>query len=177
MSAPERFIPLEDLLRPAPALVPAPVRAPYPEADSEPASELANEVPPADPRGDGDGDAAAQERAVLREVRLFGARLADALDERLARLLAGLASDVLVRELRTAPADLAALVARIAAEATAPPLRVRVAPGDREAAAACGVPVEPDPALAPGDAIVDFADGAIDARLGVRLAALLEALR
>jgi flagellar biosynthesis/type III secretory pathway protein FliH len=165
MSAADSFIALEDALFPTPAPS-APPRA-------EGASEVQDlpEVQVRDEAGD------VHERAVLREVRLFAARLADALDERLARLLAGIASDVLVRELRTAPADLAALVARIAAESAAPPLRIRVAPAECDRAAMCGLPVDSDPTLAPGDAVVAFADGEIDARLGVRLAALLEALR
>lgn len=115
--------------------------------------------------------------AALRDLRLFRARVADGLDARVARLLVALAGEVLVRELRLAPVALAALVARIANERQADPLRVAVAPQDRAALAHAGFPVDVDATLAPGDAIVIFAEGEIDARLGVRLARVLEELR
>lgn len=117
-------------------------------------------------------------RDVLREARLFRARLADAFDDAAARLLRDLGSDVLARELRLAPCDLAAIVQRIAVRV--PVLRVRVSAADL----ACGVslargfdvPVAEDPALRDGDAIVELSGGgALDARLGVRLATVLEA--
>jgi flagellar biosynthesis/type III secretory pathway protein FliH len=153
MSAAEPFVPLADLLR-APA-----VRESLPPA-AEPA-------PPVVP----------ERAAAIREARLFCARLADALDARLARLLAAIASEILMRELRAAPVDLAALVTRIVAEHTAPPLAIRVAPIDRDALAGCDVRVIEDTALESGDAVVVFAAGEIDARLGVRLAAVLEGLQ
>jgi flagellar biosynthesis/type III secretory pathway protein FliH len=101
---------------------------------------------------------------------LFRARLADAFDAALARLLRELATDVLARELRMAPCDLAALVARLCAQA--PGVRVRVAPSD--ISAEFGLPCVADPALESGDAILEVDGGVIDARLGVRLALLLE---
>ena len=115
--------------------------------------------------------------AAVREARIFRARLADAFDDAAARLLRELAADVLARELRLAPCDLAAIVRRIAERV--PAVRVRVAGCD----AARGVPlprgcealVVEDPALARGDAIVELDGGALDARLGVRLARVLEA--
>jgi flagellar assembly protein FliH len=107
----------------------------------------------------------------LREARLFRARLADALDESSARLLRELACDVLARELRSAPCDLDALMRRVSERV--PVVRVRVAASDL--GALTGVPVVADPALRAGDAIVELAGGALDARLGVRLAAVLEA--
>jgi hypothetical protein len=115
--------------------------------------------------------------AAVREARLFRARLTDAFDDAAARLLRELAADVLARELRLAPCDLAAIVRRIAERV--PVVRVRVAACD----AARGVPlphgcdalVVADPALARGDAIVELDGGALDARLGVRLALVLEA--
>jgi hypothetical protein len=121
--------------------------------------------------------------AALRDARLFRARLADAFDDAATRLLRELASDVLARELRLAPCDLAELVRR--ARERLPVVRVRVAACDL---AACdvvrvaGMPsrdgdvaVVEDSALAGGDAIVELAGGALDARLGVRLATVLEA--
>jgi hypothetical protein len=127
-----------------------------------------------DLRGDDDDGVV----AVLREARLFRARLADAFDDAAARLLRELATGVLARELRLAPCDLAAIVRRIAERA--PALRVRVAAGDAPALAdalpgASDAAVVEDPALARGDAIVELAGGALDARLGVRLAIVLEA--
>ena len=107
----------------------------------------------------------------LRDARLFRARLADAFDDAVARLVRELATDVLARELRLAPVEIATLVRRVLERA--PVIRVRVAPAD--AGFVRGVPVLADPALAPGDAIVELGRGELDARLGVRLAAVLEA--
>ena len=123
-------------------------------------------------------------RDAVRDARLFRARLADAFDDAAARLLRELATDVLARELRLAPCDLAAIVRRAAERA--PVVCVRVAPGDVACAAhgqralVGGTPVGDisfvaDPALGPGDAIVELDGGALDVRLGVRLAAVLEA--
>jgi hypothetical protein len=117
---------------------------------------------------------AAEERDVeraLRDARLFGARLADAFDDAAARLVRELAAHVLARELRLAPCDLAALVRRV--RERAPIVRVRVAPSD--VACVRGVPVVADSELAAGDAVVELAGGALDARLGVRLAIVLQA--
>jgi hypothetical protein len=155
------FVSLADVLR-GPAPPPAPATAVA--ASEEPATARA-EVPPAS------GVAADELDAALRDARLFRARLADAFDEAAARLLRELAADVLARELRLAPCDVAHVVRRIAA--CAPAVRVRVAPGD--AAGISGIDVVADADLCAGDAIVELAGGALDARLGVRLAAVIEA--
>jgi len=115
--------------------------------------------------------------AAIREARLFRARLADALDAKLERLLAGIASEIVLRELRSAPAEIASIVAFIIQEYGAPPLCIRVAPADADALRPSDVRVVEDSTLDAGDAIVVFGTGEIDARLGVRLAAVLEALR
>jgi flagellar biosynthesis/type III secretory pathway protein FliH len=107
----------------------------------------------------------------LRDARLFRARLADAFDEAAARLLRELAADVLARELRLVPCELAAIVQRV--QRTAPVVVVRVAAHD--AAHITDVPVVVDETLEPGDAILEVVGGAVDARLGVRLAQVLEA--
>ena len=107
----------------------------------------------------------------LRDARLFRARLADAFADAAPRLLRELACEVLARELRLAPCDLAVLVRRVSERI--PVVRVRVAAPDL--GAVTGVPLVADPALAAGDAILEIAGGALDARLGVRLAAVLEA--
>ena len=110
--------------------------------------------------------------AALRDARLFRARLADAFDDAVARLLRELACEVLARELLLAPCDLAELVRR--AGERAPVVSVRVAACEA-AAQIAGVHVVADAALQRGDAIVELAGGALDARLGVRLATVLEA--
>jgi flagellar biosynthesis/type III secretory pathway protein FliH len=158
------FIALADLLRARVSRVPA-----EPPARAEPVVETAAHH---DAPNDGAGAAdAAEIAASLREARLFRARLADALDDAAGRLARDLAADVLARELRLAPCDLARIVQRVMAGA--PAVRVRVAPGD--AGRVTGIAVLADPALCAGDAIVEVAGGMLDARLGVRLAAVLEA--
>lgn len=117
-------------------------------------------------------------RETVRAARLFRARLADAFDDAAARLLRELACDVLARELRLAPCELSALVRR--ARERMPVVRVRVAVCDVARAGVpssndCDVEVIADSALAGGDAVVEVAGGAFDARLGVRLATVFEA--
>jgi flagellar biosynthesis/type III secretory pathway protein FliH len=166
MSAADAFIPLADLLRPL-----ARVDAAAPPAPAEPEAEPVAAPPVAEV------GAAPEMVQAIRDARLFRARLTDALDARLARVLAAIASEIVVRELRTAPADLAALVARIAAEHASAPLCIRVAPADRAALPDGDVAVIEDATLDAGDAIVALDAGDVDARIGVRLAAVLEALR
>jgi Flagellar assembly protein FliH len=115
---------------------------------------------------------------LARDVRVFRARLADAFDAACDTLLREFAYAVLGRELILAPPDIATIAARILTEhAGAFPLRLRVAPSDAVALARCAdtlPPIASDAELAPGDAILEFPGGSIDARLGIRLAALLE---
>jgi len=114
---------------------------------------------------------------LARDLRLFRARLADAFEAARAALLHELAYAVLGRELVLAPPQLATIAERIIAEhPAAQPVRIRVAPSEVGATAVhAGLPpLQADAALAPGDAIVEFATGHVDARLGLRLAALLE---
>ena len=165
------FVALADLLR-APAGSPRVVREDATPPDATAAVAKPQSAPAAADLGV-DGDVV----RILREARLFRARLADAFDDAVARLLRELASDVLARELRLAPCDVAAIVRRIVQ--SAPVLRVRVAAIDRARGVplprGCDVAVVEDPALAGGDAIVELAGGSLDARLGVRLATVLEA--
>ena len=107
----------------------------------------------------------------VRDALLFRAALADALDDAVARMLRDVAADVLARELRLAPCDIAAIVTRVRAQT--PVVRVRVAPDDD--ACRADLPVVVDAALAAGDAVVELDGGEVDARLGVRLACVLEA--
>ena len=160
MPAADGFLPLASWLAgplpgaPAPEPAPAALPPPEPADAAEPA-----EPPP--------------EAVVLRDVRLFRARLADAFAAAVPALVHELAYAVLGRELLLAPADIAEIAARIIAEhPAAQPIVVRHAPGD---AIDAGVPAVADASLAPGDLIVAFADGEVDARFGVRLAVALEA--
>ena len=150
------FISLAALLAPTRAVEPPPPAVaalePEPPASDETPEEIA---------------------AAIRDARLFRARLVDALRDARDTLLAALAADVVGRELRAAPCDLDALLQRCAA--LVPVVRVRVAPND--VAQVGSLPVVADETLQPGDAIVELAGGAIDARLGVRLATVLETLR
>ena len=115
---------------------------------------------------------------LARDVRVFRARLADAFDAARVELLREFAYAVLGRELMLRPPEIAAIAARLlAVQPGAQPLRLRVAPSDVAGLAGCAgalPPVASDAELAPGDAILEFAAGPLDARLGVRLAALLE---
>jgi hypothetical protein len=157
-AADSAFVSLADLLRPqatrenvAPPVVTLPVAMPAPLPD---VVELA------------------------RDVRVFRARLADAFDAACDALLREFAYAVLGRELILGPADIATIAARVLAEHPgAQPLRLRVAPADALTLAhdaGALPPIAGDAELAPGDAILEFAGGSIDARLGIRLAALLE---
>jgi hypothetical protein len=150
------FVSLADLLR-------------APRADAASAAPAAVCAPPADDR---DAPASREIVDAVREAKRFRARLADAFDAAAARLLRDLAGDVLARELRLAPCDLSALVARV--HARAPVVRVRVAPEDGPRVR--DVPVVVDETLRAGDAIVEVTGGGIDARLGVRLGIVLEAV-
>ena len=162
------FVPLADIVRP-PARMSVVPPAP-PPADRE-EQRQARDVS-ASPHEAGSHEAGSHEVLdVLREARLFRARVADALDAAVPRLLRDLAAAVLARELRLAPCDVDALVRD--AVATVPVVRVRVAPG--ASIALDGVAVVRDDALGTDDAIVELAGGEVDARLGVRLACVLEA--
>ncbi|MEA2787452.1 MAG: Flagellar assembly protein FliH [Candidatus Eremiobacteraeota bacterium] len=152
------FVSLADLLR-----------VPHTPPAADDAPELV--VPACEPSSRDDVRADDADGA-LRDARLFRARLADAFDDAAARLLRELACEVLARELRLAPCDLAELVRR--AGKRAPVVCVRVAACEA-AVEIAGVHVVADAELHAGDAIVEVAGGALDARLGVRLATVLEA--
>ncbi len=114
--------------------------------------------------------------AAIREARLFRAALSEALEAVVVELSRRLAVDVVGRELRLAPVDLATLARRLIDERMLEhPVRLRVAFADAEIA--CELPLIVDPALQAGDAVLECRGGAIDARLTVRLAAALAAVR
>lgn len=160
------FISLAERLR-APAPVPiadvacAPL-AIEPESCDEVASALIAHVP--------------EYAGAVSAARRFSAHLAATFDALLADLMRDLAASVLARELQLAPADVAAIAARLVRERSADgPVRVRVAPADRDAA--IGIATVVDPTLESGDVILECTHGGIDARLGVRLADALERVR
>lgn len=115
----------------------------------------------------------ADEFELARDVRVFRARIADAVDGAVETILTDIAVDVLARELRLAPADVDRIVnAALERFFGENPLRVRVHRDD-VARVSCAVPVTGDESLLPGDAVIELQNGSIDASLGVRLATLL----
>lgn len=109
----------------------------------------------------------------VNELARLRARAAEAYEVRVETMLADLATTVLARELSLAPADIADLVRRALSDfAASGPVAVRVSPEQADALSTT-VPVVADEALSVGDLIVDVQDGALDLRLGTRIAAIL----
>jgi hypothetical protein len=159
---PDGFVHLADYVRPC-----RPPAAPEGETESAPAN-AAPEI--ADDPYDGDLEQA------VGDVRRFRATLADALDVALERLLLEIACDVLARELRLGPAEVASVVARARERAAADePHAVRVHPDDAAALAACGCRIVADDRLRRGDVRLEVSSGSIDLTLGARLERVLEA--
>jgi hypothetical protein len=144
---------------------------------SEPPTEAFADAVPASPDSASEGGESVPEcpcRDALGAVRRFRASLADALDAARDTLLHDVACDVLGRELRLAPADIAAIVTRaLERYANDVPVRVRVHPSDVSFLADCTVNVAADSKLRPGDVAIDVRAGTIDASLGARLACAL----
>lgn len=112
---------------------------------------------------------------IVREMRLFRARLNELLEESLQSLCADIAAGVLARELQIAPADVAAIAERLATRfLDEQPVRVRVHP-DEVDLVNCGLPVTGDGRLHRGDAVLELRGGVVDASLGVRLQGVLDA--
>jgi flagellar biosynthesis/type III secretory pathway protein FliH len=105
----------------------------------------------------------------LADIRRFRAALADALDLRVEHLLGDIAASVLARELRVAPADLRAIVARELARSGELPLRIRAHPSECDALNGLDGAVVADPGLRRGDVAIDVRGGTIAATLGCRL--------
>jgi flagellar biosynthesis/type III secretory pathway protein FliH len=110
----------------------------------------------------------------LSAVRCFRAALVDALEVAVQSLLPAIACDVLGRELRIEPADLAAVVAeaveRFGREQV---LVIRAHSGEISALESLGVELAADDRLALGDAEIELRSGTVDMRLRARLEALL----
>ena len=117
------------------------------------------------------------ESVAAREIRLFMARVGEAIESATEMLRNDIAAEVVGRELQLAPSDVRAIVERtLKRYSLETPVRVRVHPGDL--AALDGVfPAVADAQLRRGDAVLELRDGTIDASLGVRLDAVLRALR
>lgn len=168
----ESFVPFGVLLRGGASTPIAAHREPSPPVDAA-AEACAAVVEAARSLEAVDRDAARlRTEAIVASFALLQAAAAEAYERGVVVLLARLAREVLGRELLLAPADLSALAAEMLAQARGDePVAVHVALG---CAAACrvDVPVVEDPALAPGDLVLAVRDGAVDARLSVRLAAL-----
>jgi flagellar biosynthesis/type III secretory pathway protein FliH len=147
---PEEFVPLETFLRPAPSEAKAPAVEP-------PVTVIPRDL-----------------EEVIRDARRFRAALADAVDIGVARLLPEIARGVLAREVRLAPADVAAVTAaaleRFAVEEI---LTLRAHPADAEALEDARIPVSPDDALLPGDVVLELRSGSIDLRMETRLSSIL----
>lgn len=110
------------------------------------------------------------------EVRLFYATLREVLDVCVRDCMERIAREVLAREMLLAPADIAAVTERTLRECERlAPVRVRVHPDDASRCNAGTLPVVEDPQLERGDVIVEVRDGAVDARLQMRLRSALEA--
>lgn len=113
---------------------------------------------------------------LVRDVRLFHARVREAVESASGALLADIAAGVLGRELQLAPCDLQAILAgALSRFATEDPVRVRVHPEDAAGMSWCGIPVLADARLRRGDAVIELRNGSLDASLGVRLASVLAA--
>jgi flagellar biosynthesis/type III secretory pathway protein FliH len=114
---------------------------------------------------------------MLRELRLFHARIIEGVDAAVETLAHDIASEVLGRELHLAHANIAAIVDRALRRYFADePLRVRVHP-DEAPMLSCALPVVADERLRSGDAVIELRCGSVDATLGVRLAAVMRGIR
>ncbi len=118
------------------------------------------------------------EIAAARDVRLFHARVEEAIESAVATLRCDIAAEVIGRELQLAPASIAEIVRRALWRFHAEsPVRVRVHPEDISALAEDGIQTVADSGLRRGDAVLELGAGTIDVTLGVRLDAVLRAYR
>ncbi|HET9393697.1 MAG TPA: FliH/SctL family protein [Candidatus Rubrimentiphilum sp.] len=133
--------------------------------------QLAAQAEPPEDDGVHDGDRI----AAAREVRLFMARVAEAVESATEMLRADIAAEIVGRELQLAPADLRSIVERtVRRYVLETPVRVRVHPDDLGAFDGT-VPAVADAQLRRGDAVLELRTGTIDASLGARLDAVLRA--
>jgi flagellar biosynthesis/type III secretory pathway protein FliH len=110
----------------------------------------------------------------LSAVRCFRAALADALEVAVQSLLPAIARDVLGRELRVEPADLAVVVAEAVERfGRDQVLVIRARSDEIGAMEPLGIELAADDRFARGDAEIELRTGTIDMRLHARLEALL----
>jgi flagellar biosynthesis/type III secretory pathway protein FliH len=158
--APERFRSLASMIRAAQPQDRAeePAQAEYPDA-AEP-----------------EGVALAEVGGMLRDVRLFRARVSELVDDTVEKLCCDVAAQVLARELHLAPSDVRKIVdAALRRYFGEEPLRIRAHPREAQSLE-CDIPVVADESLRSGDIIIELRNGTIDATLGVRLDAVLRSL-
>ncbi len=111
-----------------------------------------------------------------RDVRLFFAALADALDAVRSDLLRDLSVEVLGRELALEEVDVARIAQRLLEQFERDePLTMYAHADDVKALGDCGVPVHAAEGLRRGDVRLELRYGSIDASLGARLASVLRA--
>lgn len=166
LQTPERFRSLASTLLAA--------RTPAP---GEPALEIVQDLlePVDDEIDDAREDQDEDELELLREVRLFHARVIEAVEAAVETLVTDIAADVLGRELVLQPAEIETIVDRALQRfADEEPLRVRVHADDAPRLNGA-LPVVLDVGLRPGDAVIELRNGSVDASLGVRLAAVVRA--
>jgi flagellar biosynthesis/type III secretory pathway protein FliH len=122
-------------------------------------------------------EAADEGAQLMRDIRVFRARIAEGVEAALDVLLADIAADVLARELCLAPADVQKVVdCALARYQSEEPVRVRVH-CDEINSVGCTIPVIADPDLRTGDAVIELRSGTVQATLGIRLADVLAAAR
>jgi len=118
------------------------------------------------------------EVAAARDVRLFHARVEEAIESAVDALRVDIAAEVIGRELQLAPASLSEIVRRALRRFHGEsPVRVRVHPDDLSSIVAGGTEIVGDRDLRRGDAVLELRGGTIDVTLGVRLDAVLRAYR
>lgn len=106
---------------------------------------------------------------VVRDARLFRARIAEAVEDAAAGILRRIADDVLCRELQLAPCDIEAIVkACVAQLAGRQGLRIFVHPDDAHAVRS--FEAERDATLERGDVRLELAYGSVRSTLQFRLA-------
>ncbi|HEV2262540.1 MAG TPA: FliH/SctL family protein [Candidatus Rubrimentiphilum sp.] len=116
------------------------------------------------------------EVAASRELRLFHARLREAVENAARILCQDIAAEVVARELQLAPAQISNIIARaLARYEKEDPVCVRVHADDVGLVSA-PIPIVSDAQLRRGDAILELRDGFVDVSLGVRLESVLAAL-
>jgi flagellar biosynthesis/type III secretory pathway protein FliH len=139
----------------------------------QPAPAKPQTTPPQQDEPAHEGDVERSVSGLAQDVALLRAAAAEAFERRAARLLRALADDVLARELELAAPACERLVQRALAELRElEPLGLRMAPSEADRFRGA-LPVAADATLAPGDAVVELRDGALESPLRFRLAAVL----